>query len=140
MVEANIGLRELLLITEDQLTDIGVKFPFQRKRILHGLLKFHEYKFQSATMPPIGSHSKPMPIIDYFDLISRCLKYLNVMKCTLEFIEPEELYGKSAPLSTKSTEYIKLINATLKEILRLTILIDNRMKYVRFKYIIIIGL
>lgn len=43
--KANISLAEFLTIDDSRLQEIGVEYEFQRKRILHGLLKFHQYQF-----------------------------------------------------------------------------------------------
>lgn len=43
--EAKISLPEFLTIDDNRLQLIGVEFEYQRKRILHGLLKFHKQEF-----------------------------------------------------------------------------------------------
>lgn len=43
--EAKISLLEFLSIDNDRLIEIGVETEYIRKRILHGLLRFHRQKF-----------------------------------------------------------------------------------------------
>lgn len=41
--KSSVGLPELLNISDDRLMEIGVSYPFQRKRIQTGLWQFHQY-------------------------------------------------------------------------------------------------
>lgn len=48
--KANISLAEFLTIDDDRLQSIGIVFEYQRKRILHGLLKFHGHEFSPKSL------------------------------------------------------------------------------------------
>lgn len=41
--KSSVGLTELLNISDERLVEIGVSYPFQRKRIQTGLWNFHRY-------------------------------------------------------------------------------------------------
>lgn len=92
--EAKISLPEFLNINDARLQEIGIQFPFQRKRILFGLLKFHRYKFRKDLLPimspPTAEH--PLQIQQYFNALSRCLKYLIVVKSALAFVERKDIF------------------------------------------------
>lgn len=106
-VDGNVGLAEFLNITDSRLKEIGIEYPFQRKRVLFGLLKFHEYKFKkSLTLLPNVS-TKPLAVNEYFDAIARCLKYLIVLKASLAFVERDELFGKRVQLTGESVAHLE---------------------------------
>lgn len=53
--EANISLAEFLTIDDSHLQTIGIEYDFQRKRILHGLLKFHGHHFSPRSIEFISN-------------------------------------------------------------------------------------
>lgn len=88
--KSRIGLTELLTITDDRLKDIGIEFPYHRKRILHGLLKFHEKSWSKNALciPKFDDN-----IQKYFDVFSNCLKQLLVIEATLKFVDHHPIFG-----------------------------------------------
>lgn len=48
--KAKISLEEFLLMDDQKLTDIGVIFPFQRKKVLQGLIQFHSQKWSKSSL------------------------------------------------------------------------------------------
>lgn len=49
--DRKIDLFEFLSLNEEKLKEIGVKLPFQRKRLLGGLYKFHRHQYQPKSIP-----------------------------------------------------------------------------------------
>lgn len=131
--KANIALPEFLNITHAQLKQLGVLLPFQRKRILFGLLKFHVYKFSKSltSINPPSQPTQPMQINEYFDSIASALKYLIVVKCSLDFIEREDIFGRDIQLSNNSKEFIVEIKGFLNGINQETSTMLNEFKRVR---------
>lgn len=87
-----IGLPEFLTITDKRLQEIGIEFPYLRKRILHGLLKFHEKSWSrgSLCIPKINAN-----IHDYFDVFSNSLKQLIVIEAAIKFADHHEIFNNS---------------------------------------------
>lgn len=52
--ESNISLADFLTIDDEGLQAIGIKFEYQRKRILLGLLKFHGHPFSPKSIDIIS--------------------------------------------------------------------------------------
>lgn len=87
--QSQTNLPEFLTITDDRLQEIGIVFPYQRKRILLGLLRFHEkaWSKSSLRLPKLKDD-----ILQYFDVFSNCLKQLIVVKTSLEFITNHPIF------------------------------------------------
>lgn len=50
---ANIDLATFLSVSDEELQGIGVKLPFQRRRILAGLHRFHKHPFKQQSIPSV---------------------------------------------------------------------------------------
>lgn len=87
--QSQTSLPEFLTITDDRLQEIGIKFPYQRKRIILGLLRFHEkaWSKSSLRLPKLKDD-----ILQYFDVFSNCLKQLIVVKTSLDFITNHPIF------------------------------------------------
>lgn len=116
--KAEVSLPQLLCATDESLKKIGVVFPFQRNRIILGLLKFHQRPFMSKTLlrPSI---TEPTKLNNYFDIFSGCVKHFIILRCSLAFIN-SGLLGRNDEITTKSELYIKNINQLLVEVLEFT--------------------
>lgn len=113
-VDGNVGLAEFLNVSDSRLKEIGITYPFQRKRVLFGLLKFHEHKFKKSLIPLPNVSTKPLAVNKYFDAIARCLKYLVVLKASLDFVERDELFDQSVELTDDSKTYLDGIEEFLQ--------------------------
>lgn len=91
--QANATLSTLLSANESQLADLGIEFPFQRKRILYALLRFHAKPWtrNSLYIPRKGASATK----NYFDLYANCLKQLIVARSAMAFHENNDYLGKS---------------------------------------------
>ena len=47
--EAGVTLEEFLLMDDQKLRDLGIVFPFQRKKVLQGLMQFHSQKWKKGS-------------------------------------------------------------------------------------------
>lgn len=128
--KAKISLSELLCATDESLQQIGVNFPFQRNRIVLGLLKFHEKRFVTTSLhrPDKTGSTK---LNQYFDIFAGCVKHLFILRCTLAFVE-SKLINKDTQLTPKSKQYIKDINKLLVEILSFTRSMQQQIEKVNF--------
>lgn len=48
--EAQVDLSRFLTLTEDDMKDLNITFPYLRKRLKAGLYKFHSYKWNMSTV------------------------------------------------------------------------------------------
>lgn len=99
--ESCIGLPEFLIISDQRLRDIGVTLPYQRKRILLGLLKFHERSWSKRALCLPKIHGN---IQQYFDVLSNCLKQLIMIKAALQFIEQHDLFANNDESKDDTTD------------------------------------
>lgn len=130
--DAKIGLPEFLNISDARLQEIGIKFPFQRKRILFGLLKFHRYKFRKDLTPIMSppTAANPWQIHEYFNALARCLKYLIVVKSALAFVERKDIFEVDKGQNDETKEIAQNIEEFVKEIERQASLMLRHFKYV----------
>lgn len=87
--EHNINLHEFLTITDSRLAEIGIKFPFQRKRIHLGLIKFHGYPWHKSSIPKVDL-SKNEDLFDFYLLLCGHLKHLLIINSTLNYLNTNE--------------------------------------------------
>lgn len=113
-VDGKVGLAEFLNVSDSRLKEIGISYPFQRKRVLFGLLKFHEYKYKKSLTQLPNVSTKPLAVNEYFDAIARCIKYLVVLKASLDFVERAELFDQSVQLTDDSKTYLDGIKECLQ--------------------------
>lgn len=109
--QANIGLPQLLTITDERLQQIGINFPYHRKRILFGLLQFHErpWSKDSLTIPKFNAN-----IVDIFNTLSNCLKQLIVIETTIKFVEEHPIFA-AIPMSIEAKQQRLAINRELQK-------------------------
>lgn len=110
--EANIGLPELLTITDERLQQIGIDYPYHRKRILLGLLQFHErpWSKDALTIPKINTN-----IVDMFNVLSNCLKQLIVIETTIKFVDEHPIFA-TIPMSIEAKQQRLTINQELQKL------------------------
>lgn len=109
--EANMGLPQLLTVTDERLQEIGIEFPYHRKRILLGLLQFHArpWSNDSLTIP-----SSQTNIVDIFNVLSSCLKQLIVIEQTMKFIEEHPIFD-TTPMDMAAKKQRDQINCELHQ-------------------------
>lgn len=111
--QENIGLPELLTITDERLQQIGIDFPYHRKRILLGLLQFHErpWSKESLIIPKQASAN----IVDIFNTLSSCLKQLIVIETTMQFVDEHPIFV-TIPMSIETKQQRLAINRQLQKL------------------------
>lgn len=93
---AKVSLADFLLITDERLKEIGVEFPYQRKRILLGLMKFHVAKYSADSLPQPMDPDGDVDLLRLFDIVSACVKHLTVLNCSMQFIQRKDIFGDKA--------------------------------------------
>lgn len=126
--ESLVGLPEFLSISDERLREIGIEFPYQRNRILLGLLRFHEKAW--------SRHALPVPkmsddIQQYFEIYSNCLKQLIVIKAALKFVEQHSFFADTEDSSHESLTLRQQINEELTTLRRNASTLLQTMKKVR---------
>lgn len=109
--QARIGLAELLTITDERLQQIEIDFPYHRKRILLGLLQFHErpWSKDSLIIPKVNAN-----IVDIFNTLSSCLKQLIVIETTIKFVHEHPIFS-TIPMSIEAKQQRLAINRELQK-------------------------
>ncbi|XP_055320230.1 ankyrin repeat, SAM and basic leucine zipper domain-containing protein 1 [Sitodiplosis mosellana] len=105
-----VGLPEFLTITDERLREIGIEFPYQRKRILLGLLRFHDKAWSRNAMPVPKMEAN---IQQYFEIYSNCLKQMIVIRAALKFVEQHDLFVDIEDSTDESLVLRKQINQEL---------------------------
>lgn len=54
--DTDVDLVTFLSLTDEKLKNIGVKLPFQRRRILSGLHTFHKHSFKIKSIPVVAKN------------------------------------------------------------------------------------
>uniref|UniRef100_A0A182NDE9 ANK_REP_REGION domain-containing protein n=1 Tax=Anopheles dirus TaxID=7168 RepID=A0A182NDE9_9DIPT len=80
--QANMDLFHFLILTDDRLRDLGVKYPIERKRILLGLYDFHLHKWSKNSLWTMPKQST-LDFYDILEALENMLKHLTVMHCSL---------------------------------------------------------
>lgn len=85
LYDAQVGLPDLLSCNDEQMKQYGIAFPFQRKRILHALVRFHirPWNRSSMVVPKACSASNQ----EFFNFYANCLKQLIVVKSAIIFYQ-----------------------------------------------------
>lgn len=107
--EAKISFPELLTITDERLQQIGIDFPYHRKRILLGLLQFHQrpWSKDALLIPKMNAN-----IVDIFNVLSSCLKQLIIIETTIKFVANHPIFA-AIPISVEAKQQRLAINQEL---------------------------
>lgn len=107
--QAQISLPELLTITDDRLREVDIQFSYHRKRILLGVLRFHEkpWSKKSLNIPKPNAN-----IEDYFNTLANSLRQLIIIESAMKFVESHPIFA-AVSMTTESNQKHKEINQTL---------------------------
>lgn len=130
--EAGVGLPEFLLMTDQRLQDIGIEFPYKRKRILLGLLRFH---FQMWSKSSIPAPALDTGIENHFEVFSNCLKQIIIIKAAMDFVDKHEIFTKNEQLHQISDGIRQEINQELMTLQTTALLLLQTMQDVSFFFI-----
>lgn len=53
-VDQGINLLDFLTLSEEEFEAMGVEMPFQRRRLVAGIHKFHKRPFHPSSVPVVG--------------------------------------------------------------------------------------
>lgn len=100
-------------MTNERLQELGVVFPYQRDRIMHGLMKIHSAPFdcQSLHRP-----NEVAELPEIFDSVSSCLKSLLICEMSLQFAQRKDLFSGPIKPTERTKEYQRDIEKLLREI------------------------
>lgn len=104
--ESRISILDLLTVSNDTLEWIGVDFPFQRKRILLGILRFHEQEWLKISL---YIPKRKNTTTECFQMYADCLRSLTILKCSMRFNGDFEHFCDTADNDT-ITQYHGEIN------------------------------
>lgn len=122
-----INLVEFLTTTDKRLEEIGIKFPYQRKRILLGLMKFHVAKYSRNSLPKPLNNSNNIDLISLFDIVAACAKHLVILKSSMDFIQRNDIFG----IEVAKPEHFVCFNSTIKKIEHEVDVMTNRIKSIQ---------
>ncbi|XP_055537676.1 ankyrin repeat, SAM and basic leucine zipper domain-containing protein 1 [Wyeomyia smithii] len=80
-----INLLQFLTLNDENLKRLGFILPFERKKILYGLLKFHRQPWNRNCLKKFGK-DRSLDSYDLLELLSNHLKQLTVMQASLLYI------------------------------------------------------
>lgn len=78
-------LLAFLSSNENSLSKLGVKLPYQRKRILMGLSNFHKHLFKKKSIPTVPKNAQ-YTTIDFSHALFAAIRHLTVMEANLVYI------------------------------------------------------
>ncbi|KAL9704799.1 hypothetical protein quinque_008317 [Culex quinquefasciatus] len=122
----NIDLTRFLTLDDDQLKELGFTLPFERKKILYGLLKFHRRAWSKRSMCKF-SKDRQLDSFDLLETVCAHLKQVTVMQASLVFVAkmmpPAEIKNKLTPqirdCLRKATELRQAVDEFSEEIKRI---------------------
>lgn len=95
----NIDLMRFLTLDDSQLKELGFTLPFERKKILYGLLKFHRRAWSKRSMCKF-SKDRQLDSYDLLEVICSHLKQVTIMQASLiytaKMVPPTEIKDKLA--------------------------------------------
>uniref|UniRef100_A0A1Y1KSB5 Uncharacterized protein n=1 Tax=Photinus pyralis TaxID=7054 RepID=A0A1Y1KSB5_PHOPY len=78
-------LLAFLSSNENSLSELGVRLPYQRKRILMGLSNFHKHLFKKKSIPTVPKNAE-YTTIDVSHALFAAVRHLTVMEANLVYI------------------------------------------------------
>ncbi|XP_062565417.1 ankyrin repeat, SAM and basic leucine zipper domain-containing protein 1 [Armigeres subalbatus] len=95
----NFDLLRFLTLTDDELKELEFKLPFERKKILFGLMKFHRQAWSKKSMKKFPL-SHRFDSYDVLEMLANHLKQLTVLQASLihvaQMIPAKEMKNKFA--------------------------------------------
>lgn len=121
---AKISFEEFLCITDKRLKQIGILFPFQRKRILLALLKFHRAPWTKASVDVLSEETSNF---GYYLIFASHLKHLIIMKTGIAFLERMDILRNA---NDENFNY-ELVNFTLNQVKLMQSDIKDTIKHIK---------
>lgn len=102
-------------MTDERLEEIGIQFPYQRNRILLGLMKFHVKEYSEDSLPKIRPNES-IDLIRLFDVVAACAKHLAILKCTMDFLQRKDLFGDKAVTPDRFKQFVPVMKKIEREL------------------------
>lgn len=100
-------------MTNERLQELGVVFPYQRDRIMHGLMKIHSAPFDCESL---HRPTEDAELPEIFDSVSSCLKSLLICETSLQFAQRKDLFNGPIKPTERTKEHQRDIDKLLREI------------------------
>lgn len=100
----NVQLNEFLLITDEKLKDLGVRFSVHRQRILSSLKKLHVHQWNKASLG-MKPRNQTIHVGDGVKLMCNVTKHLHILNATLNFVRTHQ----PIPIQLKVFESIESV-------------------------------
>ncbi|KAJ8970952.1 hypothetical protein NQ317_014060 [Molorchus minor] len=135
IADKDIGLFKFLSISDKELEGLGVKLPFQRKRILSGIHRFHKQPYHPKSLHVVPLNETYSNIDMAIQLLS-AIKQITAMDACLTYImknyNGEDLSKADMEFISKNVETMKntirRCQMVTKNLKQKTILLDSQVK------------
>lgn len=111
----NVNMFDFLVMTENDLIDLGVEMPFQRRRILNGIYRFHKQPFHPKSIPTVGKN-EVYSNIDVAAGVLSAIKQLVCMESSLVYIQKNMSLNEASMESDEVKEALKQMKRKLHSI------------------------
>lgn len=128
--EKNIQLNEFLLMTDEKLKDLGVRFSVHRQRILSSIKKFHVHQWNKACLG-MKPRNQALLIGDGVKVMCNVTKQLHVLNATLDYVrvhQPVPIQQKVFESMENILHQVDLVNSELNAIQSFASLLKNKEK------------
>ncbi|XP_018322507.1 ankyrin repeat, SAM and basic leucine zipper domain-containing protein 1-like [Agrilus planipennis] len=120
----NVDLLTFVTLNEKKLQDLDVILPYQRKKVMIGLYKFHKYPYRAKSIP-IVSKNEIYSTIDFSNALISAVRQITTMEGAVVYMKSQI----SEPLFDKQIENsIVQIQTKLKSVKRLSNMLLKKAK------------
>ncbi|XP_046669403.1 uncharacterized protein LOC124360115 [Homalodisca vitripennis] len=126
----NIQLNEFLLITDERLKELGVRFSVHRQRILNSIRKFHLHQWNKASLG-LKPRNQQMDVEDGVNLMCNVIKHLHILNASMNYIrlhQPIPVKPEVFKMCENIIHQLNLITGELKVIHSFAYNLDHREK------------
>ncbi|KAJ8953016.1 hypothetical protein NQ318_015378 [Aromia moschata] len=137
IADKNVGLSEFLSMSDEDLKNLGIKLPFQRKRILGGIYRFHKHPYHPKSLHVVPLN-EPYSNIDMATQLLSAIKQVTAMEASLEYLtknyDPKNMNKSELEEISKYIESVrvnlKLCRIVTKNLKHKTVMLDRQVKSV----------
>ncbi|XP_023225582.1 ankyrin repeat, SAM and basic leucine zipper domain-containing protein 1-like [Centruroides sculpturatus] len=110
--DRNLTFKDLLIMREKDLEDIGVKKVGVRKRILKGINTVHRVEWQTSSLPQLAKQNA-ITCFDFFTVLTNAQKHISYIEATVTYLRKTvQNYPKILKIQNNQTSRHHLINET----------------------------
>jgi len=113
-----VQLNELLLITDERLKQIGVRFSVHRQRILNFVRNFHlqQWKKSSLGLKPLN---QKLDVKDGVKLMCNVTKHLHILNATIEYVRTHQPVPIISEVFNKREDVVHQVDLIKSELLKI---------------------